>query len=269
MQARQDAKLGRGPSLMGGPTDLSGKTYLVTGASSGIGAATALALGRAGANVALAARRLDACEALAAQIRTEGGQALALSLDVRRELAVREAIDATVSRFGRLDGAFNNAGMLGVAKPFHELMTEDMESVWQTNVLAVFWCMKYEIAALLATGGGAIVNNASIAALVGFPGIAPYIASKHAVLGLTRTAALEYFQQGIRINAVCPGPIETPMGENAFGGADALRVAAAGMPAGRAGRPEEIAASVLFLLSNAASYMSGQGIVVDGGLTTQ
>lgn len=249
--------------------DLAGKTYLVTGASSGIGAATALALGGAGANVVLAARRLDACEALAAQIRTQGGQALALPVDVTLQQAVREAVDTAVKRFGRLDGAFNNAGMLGATKPFHELTTEDVESVWQTNVLAVFWCMKYEIAALLASGGGAIVNNASITALVGFPQFAPYNASKHGVLGLTRTAALEYFQQGIRINAVCPGPIETPMAEIGFGGADALRAAVATMPPGRAGRPEEVAASVLFLLSNAASYISGQGIVVDGGFTVQ
>lgn len=249
--------------------NLAGKTYLVTGASSGIGAATALVLGRAGANVVLAARRLDACETLAAQIRTQGGQALALPVDVTLEPAVREAVDTAVNRFGRLDGAFNNAGMLGAAKPFHELTTEDVESVWRTNVLAVFWCMKYEIAALLASGGGAIVNNASIAALVAFPHIAPYNTSKHAVLGLTRTAALEYFRQGIRINAVCPGPIETPMAESAFGSADALRAATADMPAGRAGQPEEIAASVLFLLSNAASYISGQSIVVDGGFTVQ
>ena len=249
--------------------DLTGKTYLVTGASSGIGAATALALGRAGANVVLGARRLDACEALAAQIRTQGGQALALPVDVTLEAAVREAVDTAVNRFGRLDGAFNNAGMLGAAKPFHELTTEDMESVWRINVLAVFWCMKYEIAALLANGGGAIVNNASIAALVAFPHLASYNASKHGVLGLTRTAALEYFRQGIRINAVCPGPIETAMAESAFGGADALRAGTANTPPGRAGRPVEVAASVLFLLSNAASYISGQGIVVDGGFTVQ
>ena len=152
--------------------DLAGKTYPVTGASSGIGAATALALGRARANVVLGARRLDACEALVTQIRTHGGQALALPVDVTLEPAVREAVDAAVNRFGRLDGAFNNAGILGAAKPFHELTTGDIESVWRTNVLAVFWCMKYEIAALL-TSGGAIVNNASIAALVAFSHIAP------------------------------------------------------------------------------------------------
>lgn len=257
--------------------DLAGKTYIVTGASSGIGAATALALGGGGANVVLAARRIEACEALAAQIQAHGGEALALPVDVTVEEAVRGAVETAVSRFGQLDGAFNNAGMLGLAKPFHELTTAEMESVWRTNVLAVFWSMKYEIAAMLASGGGAIVNNASIAivnnasiaALVGFPHIAPYNASKHGVLGLTRTAALEYFRQGIRVNAVCPGPIETPMAEIGFGSVDALRASMADSPAGRAGRPEEVAASVLFLLSNAASYISGQGIVVDGGFTVQ
>ncbi len=249
--------------------DLSGKTCLVTGASSGIGAATALALGRAGANVVLAARREDACAAVAQAIVAAGGRALVVKTDVGIEAEVRHAVGAAVAHFGRLDAAFNNAGMLGVAAPLHEITTADFDAVLRTNVMSVFWSMKYEIEAMLNTGGGAIVNNASIAAQLGFAGLAPYNASKHAVMGLTRTAALEYFKQGIRINAVCPGPIATPMAETGFGGAENLHAAMAGSPGGRAGQPEEIAQAVLFLLSGAASYISGLGLTVDGGYTVQ
>lgn len=249
--------------------DLQGKTYLVTGASSGIGAATALALGYAGANVVLAARRIEACEEVAKQIRTAGGQALVLDLDVRVEETVRQTVEKAVGHFGRLDGAFNNAGVLGVSRPLHEIATEEMESVLRTNIMGVFWSMKYEIASMLSSGGGAIVNNASIAASVAFPGISPYNTSKHGVLGITRTAALEYFKQGIRINAVCPGPVETPMAELAFGGKEHLKAAMAGSPGGRAGRPDEIARPVLFLLSGMSSYLSGQGLTIDGGFTVQ
>lgn len=250
-------------------SDLAGKTFLVTGASSGMGAATALALGRAGANVVLAARRVAECEALTADIVKAGGQALAVKTDVAQEAQVREAVAKAVKEFGRLDGAFNNAGLLGTSAPLHETSTEDFEAVLRTNVLGVFWSMKYEIAAMLATGGGAIVNNASIVAQIGFPGIAPYNASKHGVMGLTQTAALEYYRQGIRINAVLPGPVETPMAVAGFGSAENLQAATAALPGGRAGQPEEVAKPVLFLLSSAASYISGQGLTVDGGYTVQ
>lgn len=247
----------------------SGKTYLVTGASSGIGAATALALGRAGANVVLAARRTGPCDALAMQITTAGGKALVVKTDVTVEADIRHAVAEAVKAFGRLDGAFNNAGTLGTGAPLHDATNADFEAVLHTNVTSVFWSMKHVIAALLQSGGGAIVNTASIAAQVGFPGIGAYAASKHGVLGLTRTAALEYFKQGIRINAVCPGPIKTPMAEQGFGGAEQLDAAMAASPAGRAGTPEEVAGPVLFLLSEAASYISGHALTVDGGYTVQ
>ncbi len=250
-------------------SDLSGKTYLITGASSGMGAATALALGRAGANVALVARRADACAALANDIIGLGGKALVLKADVNVEADIERAVAATVEHFGRLDGAFNNAGVLGTGAPLHETSTAEFDAVMRTNVLGVFWAMKYEIAAMLKTGGGAIVNNASIVANVGFANLSPYNTSKHAVMGLTRTAALEYFKQGIRVNAVLPGPIVTPMAVTGFGGVDNLNAMMAGSPAGRAGQPDEIAKPVLFLLSNAASYVSGQGLTVDGGYTVQ
>lgn len=249
--------------------DLAGKAILVTGASSGIGAATALALGRAGARVALAARRREPLEQLAAQIRAAGGEALVIPTDIAQEAEVREAVAAVVTAFGRIDGAFNNAGTLGKAAPLHEVATADLEDVMRVNVYGVFWAMKYEIEAMLKTGGGAIVNNASIVAQIAMPNFSPYNASKHAVLGLTRTAALECFQKGIRINAVHPGPVETPMAEMGFGGLDSLHAATAAWPGGRPGRPEEIAGPVLFLLSGAASYLSGQGIAVDGGYTVQ
>jgi NAD(P)-dependent dehydrogenase (short-subunit alcohol dehydrogenase family) len=245
----------------------AGKTYLITGASSGIGASTALALARAGARVVLGARRRALCDALAAQVQADGGQALALTLDVADEASVQAAVARTVAHFGRLDGAFNNAGALVGGAPLHQTETSAVEEAQRANTLSVFWCMKHQIAAMLASGGGAIVNNLSVAALVGYAGIGPYTAGKHAALGLTRNAALEYFKQGIRINAVCPGPTATPMGLAGFGSLEAMQAALAGSPAGRPGQPEEIAAAVLFLLSDAASFCSGQALAVDGGYT--
>lgn len=249
------------------PADLASKVFLVTGASSGIGAATALALGQAGARVALAARRVDACADLVRQIEAAGGQALAIGTDVTREDDVARAVGTTLAHFGRLDGAFNNAGLLGRSAPLHEQSTEDFLAVMQTNVTAVFWCLKHQIAALRESGGGSIVNNASIVAHVAFPGTAAYTASKHAVLGLTRAAALDYGRQGIRVNAVSPGPVETPMAMTGFGGAAQLHASMAGTPAGRAAQPHEIAKPVLFLLSQDSSYVNGQALLVDGGYT--
>lgn len=244
-----------------------GKTYLITGASSGIGASTALALARAGAKVALAARRRALCDELVAQIQDAGGQALALTMDVGDETSVQAGVAQTVAHFGRLDGAFNNAGAMVGGTPLHQTETADVSAALRANTLSVFWSMKHQIAAMLATGGGAIVNNLSVSAQVGYAGIAPYTMAKHAALGLTRNAALEYFKQGIRINAVCPGPTATPMSLAGFGNLEVMQAALAGSPAGRAGQPEEIASVVLFLLSGAASFVSGHALVVDGGYT--
>ncbi len=250
-------------------SDLRGRTFLITGASSGMGAATARALGQVGAQVVLAARREAACADVAHAVEAAGGRALTVRMDVNSEPEVQAAVARAVAHFGRLDGAFNNAGVLPTACDFHELGTAEMEATLRTNVMGVFWSMKHQIQAMLATGGGAIVNNASVVAQVGFAKLAPYNASKHAVMGLTQTAALEYFQRGIRVNAVLPGPIETPMSLQAFGHVDQLRQMMATTPAGRPGQADEVALPVLFLLSSAASYISGQGLVIDGGYTVQ
>jgi NAD(P)-dependent dehydrogenase (short-subunit alcohol dehydrogenase family) len=217
--------------------------------------------------VALVARRKELLSEVAANVRAAGGQALELVLDVNDEAQLREAVALTRRQFGRLDGAFNNAGVLGRGAPLHELTTADYEDVMGVNVRSLFWSMKYQVEALLQDGGGAIVNNASIVAQVGFAGASLYTASKHAVLGLTRSAALEYFRQGIRINAVLPGPIETPMAVEGFGGVENLHAALQALPPGRPGQVGEVAHPVLFLLSDAASYISGQGLAVDGGYT--
>lgn len=247
--------------------DLAGKSILVTGASSGIGAATARALGRAGARLTLVARRAGLLETLAADIRAAGGQAWAYPADITVEAEHARMVASAVERFGRLDGAFNNAGVLGRSGPLHTLSTADFTEVMLANVQAMFWALQAQIPVLRANGGGAIVNTASVVAQVGFANCAVYTASKHAVLGLTRSAALENFAHGIRINAVNPGPIVTPMAEEGFGGRDAMHAALQATPAGRPGQPEEVAGLVLFLLSAAAGYISGQGMTVDGGFT--
>lgn len=246
---------------------LAGKAILVTGASSGIGAATAIALGRQRARVVLAARRVADCEAVASQVRDAGGEAWVTPVDVTDEASVQRCVGAALQKFGRLDGAFNNAGSLSVSAPLHTLSVADVQAVLQVNVMGIFHAMKHQIAAMLASGGGAIVNNLSISSEVAFAGISAYTASKHAALGLTRNAALEYFPQGIRINAVSPGPTITPMALAGFGSEDNMRSLLRASPAGRPARPEEMAAPVLFLLSEAASFVSGHNLVVDGGYT--
>jgi NAD(P)-dependent dehydrogenase (short-subunit alcohol dehydrogenase family) len=243
---------------------LENKVALVTGGTSGIGRATALALGAAGAKVVFSGRRGSEGEETAALIHESGAECLFVRSDVSSEAEVRALVEKTIATYGRLDCAFNNAGIESPFQPLHEQSIEHFDNIMSINVRGLFLCMKYEIQQMLQQGSGAIVNTSSILGLIGYSGNSPYNASKHAVMGLTRAAALDYAKQGIRINAVNPGPIATEMTDRVGFTADA---AAAVVPMCRMGQVEEIAQVVVFLCSDAASYITGQPLVIDGGYT--
>ena len=244
---------------------LENKVALVTGGTSGIGKATALTFGKAGAKVVFSGRREKEGEDTANLIRQSGAECLFVRSDVSSEAEVKALIQKTVEYYGRLDCAFNNAGIDPPTKPLHEQSVEDFDKLMAINVRGLFLCMKYEIQQMLTQGVGVVVNNSSMGGLIAFPGMSPYIASKHAVMGLTRSAALDYAKQGIRINAVNPGIIATDMMDRlADGNPEQM---ASIVPMGRLGQAEEIAATVVFLCSDAASYITGQPIVIDGGYT--
>lgn len=243
---------------------------LITGAASGIGAATAKAFAAAGASVLLADVQQAEGERLAGELREKGARALFIPCDMLQEADIQNAVRAALSEFGALNFAFNNAGIEGVQAPTAECTNDNWERVIDVNLRGVWWCMKHEIPAMLEAGGGAIVNCSSIAGLIGFSNIAAYVASKHGVVGLTKAAALEYAERKIRVNAVCPGAIQTPMIDRFTGPDPAAKDALAnGAPMARMGRPEEIADTVLWLCSDAASFVTGQAIAVDGGWTTR
>lgn len=244
---------------------LKNKVALVTGGTSGIGRATAIALGAAGAKVVFSGRRDSEGEETAALIRNAGAECLFVQSDVSSEADVKTLVQQTIATYGKLDCAFNNAGIDPPAKPLHKQSIEDFDKLMSINVRGLFLCMKYEIQQMLTQGSGAIVNNSSMGGLIAFPGISPYIASKHAVMGLTRSAALDYAKQGIRINAVNPGLIATAMLDRL--GGDSADDFASVVPMGRLGQAEEIAQAVVFLCSDAASYVTGQPLVIDGGYT--
>ncbi len=247
--------------------DLANKVVLITGASSGIGEAAAYAFAALGCKLVLGARRQSEGEAVAAKIRAEGGEAIFVQTDVLQESDIARLVATAVQSFGRLDVAFNNAGTEGEFSPLIEQSTDNYDFTINTNVRSVLWSMRHQIPAMLANGGGAIINNASIVADIGFANAAVYTASKGAVVSMTRVAAVEYFKQGVRINTISPSVTFTPMSNRLIGDLDTQNAFLATTPAGRAGHPAEIAAAVVFLASNAASYISGQTLNVDGGYT--
>jgi len=244
------------------------KVALVTGAASGMGLATAQAFAKAGAAVVLADFREDAVSVEAQKLVAAGHKAIAVRCDVSEDAQVAAMVDRTVAEFGRLDAAFNNAGVMARIAPTADSTREDWDRVIGINLRGVWSCMKHELRQMERQSSGAIVNNASVGALTGNPGIGSYIASKHGVVGLTRTAALEYIKHGIRVNAVNPGLIDTQIARDVVSGDEhAYDEIAKHVPIGRAGRPEEIASAVLWLCSPAASYVVGQALTVDGGMT--
>jgi NAD(P)-dependent dehydrogenase (short-subunit alcohol dehydrogenase family) len=243
------------------------KVALVTGGASGMGRATVLAFAREGAKVVIGDIDAQGGEATAASIIQAGGIATFVAADVSKPADVANLVDASVKAHGRIDCAFNNAGIGGGLKPLHEWTDEEFTRVIAINLTGVWLCMKYELPAMIKTGGGAIVNNASVAGLRGSPKLAPYVASKHGVLGLTKVAALEYIRQGVRVNAVCPGWTETAIIHDLQEDPELLQRLIKRVPIGRLGQPKEIASAVLWLCSDASSLAVGHVMVLDGGLT--
>ena len=245
----------------------AGKVVIVTGGGSGIGRATVHAFAGQGAQVVVADRDAVQGQAVAEAVRSAGGSADFQWVDVADAASVQRLVDSVVAAHGRLDIAFNNAGINVPGKPLDELDPADFDRVVAVNLRGVFLCMKYEITAMLRTGGGAIVNAASVGAHVGAPGICAYTASKHGVLGLTRNAAIEYSARGIRVNAISPGATDTPMLAEWTKDPKIVDYLKQQHPIGRYAQAEEMARAVLFLASEDASFIAGHSLLVDGGLT--
>ena len=244
------------------------KVALVTGAGSGLGLATVKAFAESGASVALADWNEKAVRSATAELAAQGHNALAIHCDVADDEQVEAMVEQTVATFGRLDAAYNNAGVQNIVAETADAPREDFDRVMAINLRGVWSCMKFELRQMCKQGNGAIVNCSSLGGLVGAPGRGTYHAAKHGVLGLTKSAALEYASRGICINAVCPGIIETPMVAGMLATqAEAMKELMREVPIGRLGRPEEIAAAVLWLCSAAASFVIGHALAVDGGYT--
>ncbi|MDH5445522.1 MAG: SDR family oxidoreductase [Gammaproteobacteria bacterium] len=251
-------------------TEFKDKVTLVTGAASGIGKATAFAFAQQGAKVVVADIEQSACDVVAEEINNEGGEATAIAVDIASEESIRAMLDNTIQHYGQLDHACNNAGVLGgMVCLTADYPVETFDQVIAVNLRGTWLCMKYEIPLLLKTGG-TIVNTASIAGIVGFETLSAYTASKHGIIGLTKTAALEYAKQNIRINALCPGGVRTPMA--GFTGTDdqaAEDMVAQMTPMGRVAEPEEMAEVILWLSSPKSSYVDGHALVADGASTAR
>lgn len=246
-----------------------GKVALVTGAGSGLGLATAKAFAESGASVVLADSNEMAAGSAAKELTAQGHKVLAIRCDVADDAQVEAMVQQTVAAFGRLDAAYNNAGIQNILAETADSSRNDYDRVMAVNLRGVWSCMKFELQQMRRQGSGAIVNCSSLGGLVGGAGRGTYHAAKHGVLGLTKSAALEYASRGIRINAICPGLIQTPMSDQmiASGQAEALDTLLKAVPMERVGRAEEIADAVLWLCSSAASYVTGQSLAVDGGFT--
>lgn len=248
-------------------SNLLGKVAIVTGASSGIGRASALEMAKRGVHVVAAARREHDLKQLAAEIREQRGEALAVRTDITSEAEIERLVETARVEFGRIDILFNNAGSEGTFAPLLEQTAQTFDQVFEPNVRGVFLMMKHVGRVMLEQGSGTIINNASMGGLIGFENGALYIATKHAVLGITKTAAIEWFRRGVRVNALCPGIIDTAMPGRIWPSATAMQEFARNSVAGRTGTPEEMAKLVAFLASDDASFISGHGLVADGGYT--
>jgi NAD(P)-dependent dehydrogenase (short-subunit alcohol dehydrogenase family) len=246
------------------------KVAIVTGGNSGIGRATAIALAKEGANISIGARRVNEGDETVRLVKENGSDGMFVKTDVANENDVRSLVEKTVDRYGRLDYAFNNAGVEETMTPFLDQTSEKFDQIMNTNVRGVWLSMKYEIPEMIKSGGGAIVNNSSVAGILGFPQFATYIASKHAVLGLTKSVALEFANSGIRVNAIAPGGVKTDMVKR-LDKADQqfLDTLTSIHPIGRIADPKEIANAVAWLLSDRASFVLGHTLLVDGGVVSR
>ncbi|MFI9505172.1 SDR family NAD(P)-dependent oxidoreductase [Nocardia sp. NPDC052566] len=251
-------------------TRFATKVVLITGATSGVGRAVALRVAAEGAAVVLGARGKEAGDQLAEQIRAEGGRALFVPTDVTVEAEVAALTQAALTEFGRLDAAFNNAGAVNAFGPVQDIEEAGWRADIELNLTSVYYGLRHQVPAMVAAGGGAILNNASNLGVVGMGSVAPYVAAKHGVVGLTRAVALESAAQGIRVNALVAGAIDTPAFRNSMGATPEGEAAIASLhPLGRISKPEEIASFCAYLLSDEASFITGAALAIDGGFTAQ